>query len=117
MLRVLIDTNALVYTFDGKKDIYSIFDNSVGEAFRFYTLDSCMDELEMLGRKDVVKWVNVNKIEVIGTKLGGKTDDKILNEASEHDFAVLTEDKELIDRSLSKKLKVIRITGNSLVTL
>jgi rRNA-processing protein FCF1 len=117
MLRVLIDTNALVYAFDGKKDIYSIFDRSVGESFRFYTLDSCMGELEMLGRKDVAKWIHSIRIEVIDTERGGKTDDKILSEASDRGFAVLTEDKELIERALSKKLRVIRIAGNNLIML
>ncbi len=117
MLKVLIDTNALIYSFDGKKDIYSIFDRNISEPFSLYCIDSCINELKALGRKDVVKWVYRNKIEVIKTEEGGNTDDKIVEKAAEGGFAVMTEDKKLIDKARVKNIKTVRIAGNGLIVL
>ncbi|MCL5009841.1 MAG: hypothetical protein M1433_02605 [Candidatus Parvarchaeota archaeon] len=115
MLKILIDTNAMIYAFDGKKDINSIFSREVRDSFRFYSLDACMRELEGLGRKDVIRWAKENKIEMINTASSGKTDDKIIDEAVLAGFTVLTADAELIRRADARKVSTVKVSGNHLV--
>lgn len=115
MLNVLIDTNAMIYAFDGKKDLREIFERNSRDSFRFFCLDACINELAGLGRNDVAGWAAASGIETVKTREGGSTDDKMLDEAAKSGFVLLTEDRELIEMAKKTGIKTVRVAGNGLV--
>lgn len=114
MLKVILDTNAMIYSFDNKKDINAVFDRSVNDSFRLYSLDACIGELKGLDRNDVVLWTEKNNVTILTTREGGKTDDKILEEAAKSGYAVMTEDRELMKRARDRNVKLVRFAGSGL---
>jgi rRNA-processing protein FCF1 len=114
MIKVLLDTNFLIYSFDNKTALNETFERNTAAEFSLYTLDSCIEELERLGRKDVIKWLELNRIKVITTDKKGKVDDKIILLAKSEDYGILSEDRVLIKRAKSEGIKIIRFGGRGI---
>ncbi len=112
MIKVLLDTNSLIYTFDNKKDLYAICDRDLQEPFSFFTIDACVNELKMLRREDVVKWLDSAKIKTINCgSESGSTDSKLLAVAKEEGCALFTYDRELLSKAVSAGIKTLKIAG------
>lgn len=116
MIKVLLDTNAMVYSFDKKTDVASILNESLNEQCSLYYADLSINELKRLKRNDVVAWaakMNLNKVESVTGK--GQVDDLLLDLSKKYDFYLLTYDKILAKEAISVGVPIIRMTGHSAV--
>ncbi len=111
MIKVLIDTNSLIYFFDNKTDLYSEFDKAFSESFSFYTISPCIEELKRLGKKDVIKWMEFCKINTVRIENKGKVDDNILEVAKKESSALISSDRELLNRARSAGIRIFKVGG------
>ena len=111
MIKILVDTNSLIYFFDNKTDLYSLFDRHFSEPFSFYTISPCLEELKRMGRKEVIKWADVSGIKTWEATNVGRVDDNILDIAKKEKLAVISEDRALVSRAKSAGIKVFKIGG------
>ncbi|MCL5016946.1 MAG: hypothetical protein M1441_02265 [Candidatus Parvarchaeota archaeon] len=109
MIKLLLDTNILVYAFKNGYDLGRMSDSGVYGPYELYTLDLCINELRALNKLDVVRWVQLSGIKTIKTDGSGKADDRLLEIAKERDMHLLTEDRELYNRALGLKVHLAKI--------
>ena len=103
MYKVILDTNFLIHCLDFHVDIPIELEKILGSSFEIYVLDGVLKELEGLGKKMVLKYVE--RFEIL--KGSGKYVDDELVGFSEKGYIVATQDKGLKKR-LQKLFVVIR---------
>ncbi len=114
MIRVLLDTNAMVYFFDKKTDIRAMLDRGLNTAYELYYADVSISELKRIKRNDVVRWllsISVKKVSPVEAK--GPVDDVLMDISRANEMHLLTFDKVLAQRALSAAIPIIRISGQN----
>ena len=114
--KVVIDTNALIYAVQNKRDLFEDLTKYLG-SFEIIVLQRVKEELE--GKAENAKGAKANakialesldKMRIVGfDKPGKSTDDLIIDYAAENDAYIFTYDKELKRKCNKRKLKLVRI--------
>lgn len=105
----------MIYAFDNKQDLHEIFDRDLSDSFSLYMIQDSVNELTMLRRRDVVKWLIGAGITVIRAKREvGDVDSRLLETAKYEGYALLTEDRELASEAVSMGIKTFGIAGRRL---
>jgi rRNA-processing protein FCF1 len=108
MIRILLDTNFLIYTFDTKMDLHKVLDSSLLEAYELYCTDKNLEELNRVGRKDVLGLVKRLNIVVLKTEEPGlPVDDLLIKISKERGFYIATQDRVLISKAKNAGIPVI----------
>ncbi|MCL4399430.1 hypothetical protein M1293_02925 [Candidatus Parvarchaeota archaeon] len=110
MIRLLFDTNLLIYSFDDKTDIKRLLDSSMTDSYRLYALQQCINELKTIGRRDVAAWAESYGFTILEKEDGRKADD-ILLEKSKQGFHIATNDKALYSKVIKHGGKAVKFSG------
>ena len=109
MKTVLVDTNIVLWTFDGGADFVEAL-QEVAPGFDVAIPKCVVSELEKLGSKEskaALKYCEKMNIIDIGS---GYADEMLLN-ASAKGYVIATNDKHLLDKLAERDLTAIRIRG------
>ena len=114
--KVVIDTNALIYAVQKKRDLFEDLTKYLG-SFEVIVLQRVKEELE--GKAENAKGAKANakialemldKMRIIDYDKENKSvDDLIVGYAEENDAYVFTYDKKLKQKCKEKKIKLVRI--------
>lgn len=114
MIRILLDTNALVYFFDKKTDINSLLDKSLNVPFELLYADVSINELKTIKRNDVVRWLyGLGLKKTDSLQKSGPVDDMLIEISRANELYLLTFDKILAQNALANGIGIIRISGQS----
>lgn len=113
MNEVVVDTNVMVYCFDGKLDLRSLLDNFLQESFSLVTLKKCMDELIAIKRQDVHRFFLFYGIKIVDFYEGKNTDDTLLEYCKGKNCFLFTEDKDLRNKATNINIKTLSFDGRS----
>jgi rRNA-processing protein FCF1 len=113
MNEVVVDTNVLVYCFDGKLDLRGLLDNSLQENFSLVTIKKCMDELLVIKRQDVHNFFLFYGIKIVDFNAGKNTDDTLLEYCTSKKCLLFTEDKKLKNKANEIGIKTLSLDGRS----
>ncbi len=112
MIRILVDTNVLVYIFERKLNINEVLDRALSEAYILNTLDLCLNELKTIGKPGIVKFVAQIGIRIVNSGMKAiSVDDAIIKEASLGGFYIMSEDKELLAKAAAEGIRTISFNG------
>ena len=117
MKKILLDTNFLMACKQFKVDIFTQIDKISDFKYGIFVLDKTLDELKKIieeqkgknreAARIALKLIAIKNIKVVKTKSDKKTDDVILDVASEDDYIVATQDKELKSRLKEKNVPMM----------
>ncbi|MCW1301574.1 MAG: hypothetical protein OH316_00335 [Candidatus Parvarchaeota archaeon] len=112
MMNILLDTNFLIYTFDRKIDLSEFLNTPLSSPYKLFCIDKNIEELNRLGRRDVIGLVDHLKVEILKTGHSHlHVDDLMIKVAKEGGFCIATQDRELIQKSMDAGVPVI-LRGN-----
>lgn len=114
MSSILIDTNVMVYCFDGKISIIDLLDDFLQQKPSVFTLKKCIDELSAINRDDVKSFFNSSGITIIEFDAGKNTDDTIIDFCLDKKCMLFTEDKNLRSKADKYGIKAISFFGRKL---
>ena len=109
MKTVLVDTNIVLWTFDGGPDFVEAV-KEIAPGFEVAVPQCVILELEKLGTKEAraaLRYCEKMNVVDIGS---GYADDMLLN-ASGKGYTIATNDKQLLDQLAERKFSAIRIRG------
>ena len=114
--KVVIDTNALIYAVQKKRDLFEDLTKYLG-SFEIIVLERVKEELERKAAATGKTKANakiamemLDKMRIVEFEKAGKsTDDLIIDYAEENDAHVYTYDKKLKQKCNKKRLKLVRI--------
>ncbi len=114
--KVVIDTNALIYSVQKKRDLFEDLTKYLG-SFEIIVLERVKQELEEKAKNAKGAKANakiavemLDKMRIVDFEKGGKSaDDLIIDYAAENDAYVYTYDKKMKQKCNKKKLKLVRI--------
>ncbi|HIJ97884.1 TPA: PIN domain-containing protein [archaeon] len=114
--KVVIDTNALIYAVQKKRDLFEDLTKYLG-SFEIIVLERVKEELERKAAATGKTKANakiamemLDKMRIVEFEKAGKsTDDLIIDYAEENDAYVYTYDKKLKQKCNKKRLKLVRI--------
>ncbi len=108
MIKILLDTNFLIYFFDSKTDIYKVLDSSLLDSYELYCTDKNLEELSGLGKEDVIALVKHLKVHVLKVDdSGSPVDDILIRTAKEKGFYIATQDRNLISKAKRSGVPII----------
>ena len=117
MKKILLDTNFLLIPYQFKVDIFSEIERICHFQYKIYILDKTLNELENIikiqkrkhkeAAKIALQLLKIKKIEIIKTNSSGRTDDIIAEYASEKEFIIGTQDKDLKRKLVNHGVSVI----------
>ncbi len=125
MKKILLDTNFLMICKQFKVDIFTQIDRISKFKYKLFILDKTVEELKKIvqeqkgkdkdAAKIALKLVAIKNIGIIKTKSSKKTDDIILEMASDNDFIVATQDKELKSKLRQKNVPMMVLRQKKMV--
>lgn len=104
-MKIILDTNIILYALRFKIDIFSELERICDFPYKICILDKTLEELRDKTALELLKQKNVN---IIKTSSSENVDDLIVKLADE-DTIVVTQDKELKKRLKQKKIRVLII--------
>lgn len=107
MIKILADTNSLVYIFDNKTDINNALDNSLNAPYKLFTLSGCINELIKIGRPEIAVFVRFLRFSVVDCG-PGHVDDELLLVAKKNDMCIWTEDNKLLAKAKEAGIMALR---------
>ena len=106
MNEVIVDTNFLIYSFDNKWNLRDMIVDLLGDSRILYT-QGTLSELKKLGRDDIISWLSSQGFELAEVETKGRVDDSLINLSSRRKAFLLTEDRKMIEKALSRGVKII----------
>tara|TARA_B100000029_G_scaffold499402_1_gene569769 strand:+ start:297 stop:644 length:348 start_codon:yes stop_codon:yes gene_type:complete len=112
-MKVIIDTNSLIYSIENKIDIFDFFDN---KGFEIIILNCVIEEIKKINAKKfkLISEIISNKNLKIEKNVEGHTDDIIIELAKKNKYAILTNDKALKNKATKEKI-ILYTVGKSSV--
>lgn len=127
MKKILLDTNFLLIPHQFKVDIFTQIDRICVFNYKLFVLDKNIEELKKIVEEQkgkhrdaaniALKLIAIKNIGIIKTKSSKKTDDIILDIASDNDFIVATQDKDLKRRLINQGISIIVLKQKKILAL
>ncbi|MCJ2532923.1 MAG: twitching motility protein PilT [Candidatus Thermoplasmatota archaeon] len=115
MRALVVDANGLLMPFQFRLNLDTEIARLLGEV-PVLVPESVLGELERLGTKEAKAALALaRKYEVVSTELCG--DDAVIDVAERHSGAVLTNDRELIERLKKRAIPVLRLRSGHFLVL
>jgi len=111
-MKVIVDTNSLIYSLENKIDLFDFFDKN---GFEIIILNCVMKEIKKINTKKfkLISEIISNKKIKIKNNMGGHTDDIIIEMAKKNKYAIVTNDKVLKKKSAKEKIILYTVGKNS----
>lgn len=111
-MKVIIDTNSLIYSIENNIDIFDFFES---KGFEIIILNCVIKEIKKINAKKfkLISEIISNKNLKIKNNAEGHTDDIIIEIAKKNKSAILTNDRELKNKATKEKIILYTIGKNS----
>ncbi len=112
-MNIFLDTNAIIYSFKQKLDLKYEIERLLPGKKKIFLLTCVDEELRLKAKNDyaiIKKILEKNGVIIIKVNKIGSVDDTLIHEASKvPDSVLITNDKELKQKALKKRIKVITV--------
>ncbi len=127
MKKILLDTNFLLLPYQFRVDIFTQIDKISMFKYRLFIIDKTLEELKKIieeqkgknrdAAKIALKLIAIKNIKAIKTKSDKRADNAIAELASEGNYIVATQDKDLKRRLINQGIGVIVLRQKKILAL